>query len=116
MTSIAAPRSHSIRLRDRAVPDVTFAWSGEVTVGRTASLREDLYGLLATPGCTTLRLDVRDVTVIDQAGVAVLVGASRRAARDGQLLVLIDADGPVTQALARLHLLGRFLITQVVAA
>jgi len=115
MTMIsAAPATHSGHRRERPASDVSCEWSGEVTVARTAQLRESLYRSLATPGSTTLRLDVRRVTAIDRAGIAVLVGANRRAAREGRLLVLIDMDGPVTQALARLHLLSRFLITQVV--
>ena len=62
-----------------------------------------------------MRLDVCDVTSIDQAGVAVLIGGARRAFREGRLLVLVDRDGSVTK-MVRMHLLGRFLITQTWAA
>ena len=63
-----------------------------------------------------VRLDVREVTSIDAAGVAVLVGARHRAEALGRTFVLVDSAGPVTQALQRLHLLPAFLVTQVVSA
>jgi anti-anti-sigma regulatory factor len=103
------------RLRSFADAEVD-AWHGAVTSEVTAGLRDRLYALLWAPGSTSVRLDVRDVTSIDAAGVAVLVGARHRAEALGRAFVLVDAGGPVTQALQRLHLLPSFLVTQVVSA
>jgi len=92
------------------------AWRGAVTAADTPRLREQLFELLNTAGGTSLRVDVRAVTSIDQAGVAALIGARRRAANSGRTFVLIDSGGAVTQALSRMHLLGAFLVTQAVPA
>ena len=91
-------------------------WQGAVTSEVTAVLRDRLYALLWAPGGTSVRLDVREVTSIDAAGVAVLVGARHRAEALGRTFVLVDSGGPVTEALQRLHLLPAFLVTQVVSA
>ena len=62
---------------------------------------------------TSVRLDVRAVTRINRGGVAILVGANHRAAAVGRRLILVDADGPVTTALAALRLLGGFYVVLV---
>jgi anti-anti-sigma factor len=101
------------RLRSRGH---TETWEGAVTVDVTAGLRDRLFAMLRTPGASSARLDVRGVTSIDSAGVAVLIGARRRARSAGRTFVLVDSEGPVTRALQRLHLLPAFLVTQVVSA
>ena len=92
------------------------AWEGAVTAEVTAALRDRLAALISTPGGTSVRLDVRAVTSIDAAGVAVLVGARRAAQAAGLTFILVDSGGPVTQTLQRMHLLPAFLVTQVVSA
>lgn len=92
------------------------SWAGPVTWRETTGLRDHLYDLLATLGGTAVRLNVRKVTEIDAAGVALLLGANTRAAATGRRLVLIDTAGPVTQALSRMHMHSRFTITQVIGA
>jgi len=88
------------------------AWVGEVTWRQTASLREVLFDHLDHPRCAGVRLDVQKVTGIDRVGVALLIGANRRAARAGRRLQLIDSSGPVTNTLARMRLLHHFLVTR----
>ena len=91
------------------------SWAGAVTWRQTDSLRDELFRLLQAPGTMEVRLDVRAVTSIDAAGIGVLVGANHRAAAAGRRMVLIDSNGPVTATLSRLHLLGQFHVTQVIA-
>jgi ABC-type transporter Mla MlaB component len=47
-------------------------WSGAVTWREAAELREALFDRLEAPQCTGVYLDVRDVTYIDNSGVALL--------------------------------------------
>jgi anti-anti-sigma regulatory factor len=87
-----------------------------VTWRETAQLRERLFDEFEASGSTGVRLDVRRVQNIDQTGVALLIGANHRATAAGRRLVLIDANGPVTAALARMHMIPDFVITQVISA
>jgi ABC-type transporter Mla MlaB component len=91
-------------------------WADEVTWREVAALREDLFDQLEFPECVDLRLDVRRVTAIDTPGIALLIGANHRATATGRRLELIDANGPVTAALVRKHMLRDFRVTQVIAA
>ena len=92
------------------------AWTGDVSWHVTADLREALFDQLEAPGRTTLRLDVRGVSSIDRTGVALLIGANHRAAARGRRLELVDTDGPVTRALAAVHMLRDFVVTQLIGA
>jgi anti-anti-sigma regulatory factor len=94
--------------------EVAHRWSGAVTTHETPALREELYRLLDSPGCTAVRLHVDSVTEIDHFGVALLIGANHRAGACGVRLILVDKAGPVTEALARVHVLQQFLVTQVI--
>jgi len=91
-------------------------WVGEVTWREVADLREALFDELEVPGYVGLRLDVRRVTLIDRPGSALLIGANHRAVAIGRRLVLVDANGPVTVALSKLHVLKDFLVAQVFSA
>jgi anti-anti-sigma regulatory factor len=91
-------------------------WHGAVTSQETPALREQLFALLDSASGTSLRVDVRAVTAIDRSGIAVLIGARRRAAATGRTFVLIDSGGPVSKELRRMHVLDSFLVTQVVPA
>jgi|GEM_PF-6011480 len=93
--------------------DVDEPWSGDITRQRTAELRDSLYRRILAPGNESVRLDVRDVTSIERAGIALLIGARRRALAAGRALVLIDNHGAVTAALLGAHVLQDFLIEQV---
>jgi anti-anti-sigma factor len=102
---------------DDTVPAArTETWRGVVDVRVTARLRDRLFALLGSPGTTGVRLDVRAVTSIDASGMAVLVGARRKAQAVGRTLVLVDEEGPVTVSLRRTRLLPAFLVTQAAGA
>jgi len=90
------------------------SWVGNVTWRETAALREELFDALEVPGAISLRLDVRAVNSIDRSGIALLIGANHRATATGRQLVLIDANGVVTNTLSRMRFAGEFAITQVV--
>jgi len=86
-------------------------WTGEVTWRQVADLREEFFDAMDV-GAGDLGLDVRGVTVIDRTGIALLIGANHRARSMGRALVLLDADGPVTEALRRAHALTDFDLAQ----
>jgi anti-anti-sigma regulatory factor len=86
-------------------------WTGEVTWRQVAELREQLFDAMDI-GAGDLGLDVRGVTVIDRTGIALLIGANHRARSLGRPLVLLDADGPVTEALRRARALSDFDVAQ----
>ncbi|HEY5134645.1 MAG TPA: STAS domain-containing protein [Candidatus Nanopelagicales bacterium] len=88
-------------------------WTGAVTWRETAGLREDLLDQLEAGVSGALWLDVREVSIIDRCGIALLIGAQHRAQAMTRGLVLIDAIGPVTSTMARLHLLDQFHVEQV---
>ena len=91
-------------------------WRGEVTWRQTPALRDSLLALLDRPEGFSLLVDVREVTVVDHAGVGVLVAAKRRAALLGRGFGIIDSGGPVSRTLRRTHLLDYFEVTQVLAS
>ena len=87
-------------------------WSGEVTWREVAGLREELFDRMdARPDGVSL--DVRQVTVIDRTGLALLIGANHRARSIGRPLTLVAADGPVTSALSAGCVLPDFTIALV---
>ena len=88
------------------------AWTGDVTWREVPAHREALFDDLEAAGSVGVRLDVRDVTVLDRTGIALLIGANHRAFARGERLVLIDSGGPVTAALSRMHMIGDFQIVQ----
>ncbi len=88
-------------------------WSGDVTWRQVPDLREALFDALEEVDCDELRLDVRGVAAIDVPGLALLIGANYRATATGRRLVLVDADGPVTEALTSRRMLADFSLTQV---
>jgi len=94
--------------------EVIVTWAGDVDWQATGRLREALFDGLEVPGQPGVRLDVRAVTSIGRGGVAVLIGANHRASAAGRRLLIVDSNGPVTAALAALHLLSAFDITQVI--
>jgi len=75
------------------------AVAGEVDIATVTRLRERLLGLAAS-GCT-LVVDLDQVSFIDSAGLAALVGAARRAAAHGASLQVVCAR-PRTRQLFRL--------------
>lgn len=88
------------------------AWVGEVTWRQVADLREVLFDEVDACECG-LCLDVRLVTEIDRTGIALLIGANHFAHSMGRPLVLLDESGPVSDALARAHLMADFRMTAV---
>jgi len=100
--------------RGNAEVERRLAWVGAVTSQTTATLRDALFDALRVVGLIGVRLDVREVTSIDRSGIALLIGTNRRAATAGRRFVIVDNDGPVTRALAEMHVLRDFLITEVI--
>jgi anti-anti-sigma regulatory factor len=88
-------------------------WTGDISWRHLSQRREALFDDLEAADCWGVSLDVRTVTSIDRPGVALLIGANYRAGATGRRLVLIDSHGPVTSALARMNLIGNFLVTQI---
>src|SRR5260370_31520674 len=73
--------------RDRDYGVVAVA--GEVDIGTVTRLRERLFELAASG--RTLVVDLDQVSFIDSAGLAALVGAARRAAAHGASLQVVCA-------------------------
>jgi anti-anti-sigma factor len=74
--------------------------SGEIDIASAPLLREQLLGLLR-PGASRLVVDLSGVTFCDASGLAVLVGASRRAGLLGGVLRLA-APAPLMSTILRL--------------
>jgi anti-anti-sigma factor len=74
--------------------------SGEIDIARTPVLREQLLDLLR-PGASRLVVDLSEVTFCDASGLAVLVGAARRAGLLGGVLRLA-APAPLISTVLRL--------------
>jgi anti-sigma B factor antagonist len=78
---------------ERGYPVVTVA--GEIDIATAARLRERLFELAA--GGRPLVADLDQVRFIDSAGLAVLVGAAKRAAAQGGSLHVVCARPKVRQ-------------------
>jgi anti-anti-sigma factor len=74
--------------------------SGEIDIARTPVLREQLLGVLRR-GAGRLVVDLSGVSFCDVSGVALLVGAARRAGLMGGVLRLA-APRPLVSAVLRL--------------
>ena len=101
---------------DDDVADPCTRWSGAVTGTDVTALRTQLFDDLEAPGVSILWLDVREVTDIDRAGVALLLGAQGRASALHRQLVLIDCGGVVTDTLNGLLLRGELDLVQLLPA
>ena len=82
----------------------TVTAAGEIDIATVAQLRERLFELAASG--RPLVVDLDQVSFIDSAGLAALVGAARRAAAHGASLHVICAR-PQTRQLFRLTGLDR---------
>ena len=82
---------------------------GEVDVYTAPRLRERLVGLV-DGGARKVVVDLGRVDFLDSTGLGVLVGAHRRAGREGRSLVLRDV-GPQVARLLLLTRLDRVLRT-----
>jgi anti-anti-sigma regulatory factor len=105
-----------IESSEPAPDDPCLHWAGPVTSADVESLRGELFDQLEALDGAILWLDVRAVTDLDRAGVALLIGAHERAAALGRQLVLIDAAGAVTETLQHLHLIEELDLVQVAPA
>lgn len=100
MTSIDAA-AQSARSEPEASPPATSAivrLDGALDIAAAAALRERLAGLLH-PGIRLLVLDLSGVPSCDSAGLAVLVGAERRARVLGIVMRLAAPSAPVARLL-----------------
>jgi anti-sigma B factor antagonist len=89
------------RDRDYAVVAV----AGEVDIATVTRLRERLFELAASG--RTLVVDLDQVSFIDSAGLAALVGAARRAAAHGASLQVVCAQPRTRQLFRRTGLDGQ---------
>jgi anti-anti-sigma factor len=76
-----------------------------VDVTTVAELRRELHAALDDAGPEGVLVDLRDVTVMDAAGLGMLVAAQRRASLAGTRVVLTEVPASVARVLAatRLH-------------
>jgi anti-sigma B factor antagonist len=88
---------------------------GELGIARSPALREQLLGVLR-PGASRLVVDLSEVTSCDASGLAVLLGAGRRARRLGGVLHLAAPPPVVVAALRDSGLLRQFDIFPTVLA
>ena len=98
----------SLALSVRTVAGITVAeLAGELTIGCAPALREQLHGLLR-PDRGRLVLDLSKVIWCDANGLAVLVGAGRRASLLGGFLRLAAVTPQVDRVLHSTGLHGHF--------
>ena len=91
---------------DRATGLVTVA--GRLEAGSVPVLHEALSTLLRA-GRTSWSIDVAQLVVTDDAGLHAIVGAYRRALRNGRQLTLLGASPSLHRALMRLRLARHLL-------
>lgn len=72
--------------------------NGDLGVAAAPALRERLIGVLR-PGIRLMIVDLSRVRSCDPAGLAVLIGAQRRAAERGTLVCLVAPSPPVVELL-----------------
>ena len=84
----------------------TLELSGSLDVRRTAELRDQVYGLLAT-GTGDVVVDISKVISIDMTTLKLLAVANRTAERDGRHVVLRGATPGVRRLLHLAHLRSR---------
>lgn len=89
--------------------------SGELDIASAPVLRERLLDLLR-PGASRIVIELSGVTFCDATGLAVLVGASRRASLLGGVLRLAAPAPPVATVLRLTGLDSRFGIFDSAAA
>ena len=88
-----------LALSTRTAAGITIAdLAGELGIGCGPALREQLLGLLG-PGSDRLVIDLSKVSSCDARGLAVLVGAGRRARLSGGFLRLAAASPQVDRVL-----------------
>jgi anti-sigma B factor antagonist len=98
----------SLDVSARAGNGITIAeLAGELDIATAPALREQLLGLLR-PGSSRLIVDLSKVTYCDSGGLAVLVGAGRRARLLGGFLHLAAASSQ-TRRVLQLTGLGQHL-------
>jgi|1185.fasta_scaffold13197_3 anti-anti-sigma factor len=91
------------RLFSRRVPGhIVLSVSGELDIATTAGLRTEIAQVLSTT-TTPVIIDLSGVSFCDASGLALLVGARRRARLDGRTLVLA---GPRPNVTKLLHITG----------
>jgi anti-anti-sigma factor len=92
--------SEALTIRVRREPGYAIAAAaGEVDIATVSSLRECLFELAASG--QPLIADLDEVTFIDSAGLAALVGAAKRSTANGGVLHVVCAR-PQTRQLFRL--------------
>jgi anti-anti-sigma factor len=113
---VANPSLGGLRFSTHVEDGYTVATlSGELDVGCTPELREQLLAVL-TPWASRLVLDLSGISFCDASGLAVLVSTSRRAALLGGLLRVVAPSSHVDVALRETGLLRLFEIFPTVAA
>jgi anti-anti-sigma factor len=91
------------RLLSRRMPGHTvLVVGGDLDIATTAALRDEIVKILAAT-TTPVIIDLSGVSFCDASGLALLVGAQRRAQLDGRTVVLA---GPRPNVLKLLHITG----------
>jgi len=71
---------------------MTLAVAGELDVASAPMLADRLAAVDAAGGVRHVVLDLRALTFLDSCGVALLLGAARRAERDGRRLTIVGTQ------------------------
>ena len=87
-----------------------FVLAGRLDVSTVHEVRSALHAAIDT-GAGDLVLDLREVEVLDATGLGMLVGAHRKAGRNGRRLVLRNLT-PQLQRLLRVSRLSRILAVE----
>ena len=105
-------QNRSRRSRESEGADHTECFVAGAVVRDRVVLREHLFALLERQDTDTLLIDVRQVTNVDRNAIASLIAANHLAKALGRQLILVDANGPVTQRLNKAHVADGFRIIQ----
>jgi anti-sigma B factor antagonist len=84
--------------------------AGEIDLHRAPEIRDMALGMLDAPGCSTLALDLSEVTFIDSTTIGALVDIRNHADSSGRHLVLQRPSQRVRRILEITGLLDSFTI------
>ena len=88
----------------------TVAITGDLDMGGTLRLEQELTRLMEQERVRSLTLDLGGVTFIDSTGLAAMLNALRRLTRAGRCLMLVCPDGPVLRILRLTRLDSTFSV------
>lgn len=89
----------SLKVEQMAPGVMRVELAGELDLNKAYTFDEELR-VLESVGAQTIVLDMRAVTFVDSAGLARIVAARRRAARDGRRFVMVRSCRAVQRLFA----------------